>query len=181
MVALNRQNTTSQGFSKEALGAYYCWPAYMACYLTDRQGNVKSTATNPFKPPKGKPTSPYIMQVEYSDGIQDDHSEGKVLQVVTNTTAGSVVGYKYFDFGTVKRNDIEVILKIKPENKGYVEVLADDPNNGEDLGKVDIKLGGNGWGEFKAALKPISGTHSIYFIFHSEGKVLGDFSYFTFV
>jgi hypothetical protein len=159
----------SIGFNTSAVPAYYRWPAYMACYLTDSQGKAKA-----------KTASPYIFQKELAFGLTDDHSEKKVFQVVTNTTNGSVVGYKYFDFGQEAREGARIILSILAESNGYVEVFADDPKSGELIEKVQVKMTAEHI-DFAAPLKAIIGVHAIYFVFHSEGKTLGDFLYFTFV
>lgn len=159
----------SQGFSVTALPAYYSWPAYMACYLTDKKGHTKA-----------KSKSPIITQIEYKGGLEDDHSGKEVLQVVSNTTNGSVVGYKYFDFGDEKKQNMEVVLTMNPQSNGYIEFYADEPKTGEYLGKLNVKSIKSGWQDYSVKIKGLNGIHSIYFVFHSDGKTLGDLSYFSF-
>ncbi|KAA1178494.1 family 43 glycosylhydrolase [Paenibacillus sp. B2(2019)] len=159
----------SMGFSKSALPAYYQWPAFMACYLTDAQGKTKA-----------KTNSPYILQRELAFGLVDDHSGKKVFQVVTNTTSGSVVGYKYFDFGHEARENTKVILSILAESNGYVEIFVDNPISGELIAKVQVEISSE-YTDFLSPLKAITGEHAVYFVFHPEGKTLGDLSHFAFM
>lgn len=158
-----------QGFSKSALPAYFRWPAYMTCYAADRQGNTKAHKN-----------SPIITQIEYKGGLRDDHSDKDVLQVVSNTMNRSVVGYKYLDFGDERRETMQVCLTMKPVSKGTVEVYADAPISGELLGKIEIPSFSNDWTDYTATIKSLTKVHSIYFVFNSERKFLGDFSYFSF-
>jgi len=159
---------TSLGFSKEPLGAYHRWPAYMACYMTDNQG---CTAVNS--------ASPFIAQIEYPYGEQDDHSDGKVLQVVTNTTSGSVAGYKYFDFGSSEKVG-KVTLTLYPKTDGYIDVYADSPMDGEHLARVEVNGEAKCWAELSAEMQTLTGVHSIYFVFNSIEGELCDFAYFEF-
>lgn len=170
----------SQGFRHDPLPAYYEWPAYMSCYLTDKNGKTKR-----------KSNSPIIYQTEYPEGPIDDHSGKNVLQVVGNTTDGSVAGYRYFDFGEISKESMDVLIRMKSESKGYVDIYADAPGIGkcgvggecgigEFLGRVEIADENKEWRMFTGKLKPLTGKHAIYFVFHCDGKILGEFSWFGF-
>ena len=89
-------------------------------------------------------------------------------------------GYKYLDFGDEKRETMQVCLTVRPVSKGTIEVYADEPNSGQLLGKIEVSSFSHNWTDYTATVNALSGIHSIYFVFNSEGKVLGDFSYFSF-
>ena len=159
----------SQGFSAAPLPAYYRWPAYMACHLTDRKGRAKANAQ-----------APVITQMEYKGGMRDLDSGKEVFQVVSNTTDGSVAGYKHFDFGARDGDKMEITLRLRPLSSGYIEVYADDPKSGVCLGRVDVPKASDDWQEVHSQIRQLTGVHSIYFVFHSDGKPLCDLSHFTF-
>ena len=100
---------TSMGFSQHPLEAFHRWPAYMACHLTDRKGGTGKGA-------------PVIVQRDYpcTDGE---------LPVVSSLQAGSIVGYKYFDFGADDNAGSQVSIEVNPAGTGKVDVVLDDPNS----------------------------------------------------
>lgn len=157
---------TSLGFTEGQLPAFYCWPAYMACYLTDANGKTKKNSK-----------SPYIALKEFEGGELDIHSNKEMLQVVTNLTSGSVVGFKYFDFGQDPYTDATITLTVNAICNGTVEICADKPDDEHCIAKVKID-GKNDWGNYVASMLSIKGCHAIYFIIHCDGAVLGDIAFF---
>lgn len=157
---------TSLGFNEQQLPAFYCWPAYMACYLTDAKGKTKKNSK-----------SPYIALKEFEGGELDIHSNKEMLQVVTNLTPESVVGFKYFDFGEETNANATITLTVLAKCKGTVEICVDTPNPDNRVAMVEID-GNNHWEEYSASMKHLTGCHAIYFIIHCDGKCLGDIAFF---
>lgn len=86
---------------------------------------------------------------------------------IAEITSGSVIGYKYFDFGDdFSSKTMELCVLVAGGGcKSEIHVIADDPENGEELGIVDISLGD---GEYTARIKSLTGRHAIFFkITHS--------------
>lgn len=83
-------------------------------------------------------------------------------RVVTNITSGSVIGYKYFDFGDDFTGDsLQIAFKVRGMGTNCrIRILADNYDGGEELGICDI---GTGDGIYKCRIKNITGRHSIFF------------------
>jgi hypothetical protein len=62
-----------------------------------------------------------------------------------------------------------------------VDVLLDDPLNGDLVATVGIDGPIGTWGSFTAPLPAVSGVHAVYLVAHPESKELGDVSYLAFV
>ena len=111
-------------------------------------------------------------------------------RVITNVRDGAVMGYKYFDFGEDFTGDtMQIAFKIRGMGtKCKIRIMADDWENGEELGVCEI---GTGDGIYKARLRPLTGRHSIYFVADHkitdwtaqffEGKELFELSEFVFI
>ena len=111
-------------------------------------------------------------------------------RVITSVRDGAVMGYKYFDFGEDFTGDtMQIAFKIRGMGtKCKIRIMADDWENGEELGVCEI---GTGDGIYKARLRPLTGRHSIYFVADHkitdwtaqffEGKELFELSEFVFI
>jgi hypothetical protein len=92
---------------------------------------------------------------------------------VVNNTAGSVVGYKYFNFDGLRAARAgKLLLRLIPQGvKGRIVIMADHPRHGTRLGV--IKLGGKTSDtpvELCARVpkaKKLQGKHALYFVFES--------------
>lgn len=84
-------------------------------------------------------------------------------RTVTDITDSCIIGYKYFDFGEDFTNDgMTIAMKIKGGGaKCHVRVLLDDPENGEEIGSVQI---GTGDGVYTAKTAKVIGRHALYFV-----------------
>ncbi|NLZ45634.1 MAG: family 43 glycosylhydrolase [Clostridiales bacterium] len=82
---------------------------------------------------------------------------------VTGIVAGSVIGYKYFEFGNdYSSKTMEVSFKVKGQGcYGNIKIVSDDIENGEELGVCEIGLDD---GIYTARIKALTGRHAIYFI-----------------
>lgn len=86
-----------------------------------------------------------------------------LTRVITNITNGSIIGYKYFDFGE------DYVSKTMNFNvnicgmgcKAKLRILIDNYENGEEIGSIDI---GSDSGVFATAVKNITGRHAVYFV-----------------
>lgn len=82
---------------------------------------------------------------------------------IVNITEGNVIGYKYFDFGEdFSSKTMKIALKVRGMGTvAKVAVYADDYENSEPVGYVDI---GTGDGVYTGVIKSLTGRHSIYFV-----------------
>ena len=82
---------------------------------------------------------------------------------IVNITHGNIIGYKYFDFGEdFSSKTMKIALKVRGMGTvTKVAVYADDYENSEPVGYVDI---GTGDGVYTGVIKSLTGRHSIYFV-----------------
>jgi arabinoxylan arabinofuranohydrolase len=100
---------------------------------------------------------------------------------------GSVVGYKYFDFGQPKsgqKTQFQIELQ-KREVSGEIEVWLGDPNNdGKKIGtvSVDVASGDQAWRKLTIPVDEITGRHAVFLKFTSkaQGKEIADIRSFSF-
>lgn len=93
---------------------------------------------------------------------------------VTNIRTGSVIGYKYFDFGEdYSSKTMELSFNVTGAGcKSTVKVLLDDYENGEELGVCSIGMHD---GEYSARIKSVTGRHAVFFrIEHSYSGWFAD-------
>lgn len=88
-------------------------------------------------------------------------------RAVVRNRAGSVIGYKTFDFGTVGASAVE--LQVRPSGSpGRIEVWAGLP--GVRLGAVEVPGGRRaGWLRLRAPVSRVPGLHDVYLRFVGEG------------
>jgi hypothetical protein len=127
---------------------------------------------------------PYVMEFDYN------------TRAVINTKNGSVVGYKYFEFGPKERP-----LKLQTELRDYgqagtIEVWLDAPDaeKGRRIGTINIDptkkdarsyAPGDGWRTISVPVEKVGGRHALYFRFvaapgSSKDLGLADFRSFGF-
>lgn len=84
-------------------------------------------------------------------------------RLVTNIVPGSVLGWKYFDFGDdYASRTMKLALKVRGLGaKARVRVLADDPAKGTELG---ICLVDSRDGVYEAVVQNLTGRHAVYFV-----------------
>ncbi|WP_426518103.1 carbohydrate-binding protein [Diaminobutyricibacter sp. McL0618] len=154
---------TSQGFSTDPLPAFRRWPAYMACYLTDGRGRGST-----------RKRGPNVAERAFLGGPdrRDAANEG-IVSVVTGLAEGSVVGFKYFDFADGQDSPTTVTVELNSETAGTVDVRVDDPTKGPLIGSIRVTPTGGRWAPFESDMRPTSGAHAIYLVFHPDGPSLG--------
>ena len=136
----------------DALDAYEVWDAGIACYLLPEVGG-----TNMSDGP-GLGNAPYITpylgnhDTETEENIDFDVTH---YAPVANLLDGTVVGYKYFDFGTAQTAvALKLLVAQTAELEGAAEVWLDAPSAGQGgtkIGEVEIS---------PAAIAAASGTET---------------------
>lgn len=96
---------------------------------------------------------------------------------VVNNTAGSSVGYKYFNFSMIdKKSDAEIVCDMIPQGvDGTIKIMLDSPYKKQGSVVGSIKLSKDmpqtmSAIKAKVNLKGVEGKHALYFIFESDSK-----------
>ena len=167
-VEISEAEYTSEGFELGGLDPLVRHSAGIACYYTgpapaekDDLGNrFSGSYIQPFRPVWDGKSDPYELSINHNP--------------VVNNTAGSVVGYKYFNFDGLRAARAgKLLLRLIPQGvKGRIVIMADHPRHGTRLGV--IKLGGKA-SEAPVELcarvpkaKKLQGKHALYFVFESS-------------
>lgn len=89
--------------------------------------------------------------------------KNRFTRVVTNITSGSIIGYKYFDFGNDYTSKTMVFAaEITGMGcKGRIRILIDDYENGEEIGACEF---GTDSGIISTRVKAVTGRHALYFV-----------------
>jgi hypothetical protein len=176
-VEISEAEYTSEGFELGGLNPLERHSAGIACWFTgprpaekDYLGNKYSGSyVQPFRPAWNGEGDPYDLALNHNP--------------VVNNTAGSIVGYKYFDFDrlypalAMRRSPRlaanKLLVRLLPRGvKGRIVIMADHPRHGTRLGV--IKLSGREPQEIvqKCARVPkatkMTGKHALYFVFESD-------------
>ena len=91
-------------------------------------------------------------------------TEKNVLErVITNITEGTVIGYKYFEFGEDDSSQtMKFFVKVNGMGcKAKIRILLDDYKNGEEIGCCNIDTHD---GIYSATVKSVTGRHALYFV-----------------
>ncbi|MCL2638387.1 MAG: family 43 glycosylhydrolase [Oscillospiraceae bacterium] len=84
---------------------------------------------------------------------------------ITNIKSGTVIGYKYFDFGEdFSSKTMEFIADVKGTGcKSKITLMLDDPDleRGASLGTLEIGMND---GQYSAAVTSVTGRHAVYFV-----------------
>lgn len=133
---------TSLGFSK-SLNPYRVTKADLACVLKMAEGSQESSEAS-------------------EQNCTAMITEKNVFErVVTGITDGTVIGYKYFDFGDDDSYDT-MLFSAKVNGFGAdckLHILADS-ENGEEIGMLRI---GHDGGVLQTEVKKLTGRHAIFF------------------
>lgn len=81
---------------------------------------------------------------------------------VTNIYSGSVIGYKYFDFGD-DYSDGNMEFSVRVVGAGchsIIHILLDDYENGREIGICKVHMHD---GEYTARIENVTGRHAVYF------------------
>lgn len=146
-VSCEAAEMTSQGAYVNGIDAYGLLSAGYACWLTPADNGAQA----------------YIKPVYEKEGAP-----------IENIQSGTVVGFKYMQFGDIPPKTITVMLRNMCRS-GKVIVTADSPE-----GIIIAEISGNC--EPAPVMEPVTGKHAVYFTFISESnnEAVCSFDSFTF-
>ena len=166
-VEISEAEYTSEGFELDGLNPLERHSAGIVCWYTgprpaekDRLGNKYSGSyVQPYRPEWDGESDPYDISINHNP--------------VVNNTAGSVVGYKYFNFSGLRAARARRLeLNLIPQGvKGRIVVMADDPQTGTRLGA--FRLSGRQPQERTRMrtcvrrARRLTGKHALFFVFES--------------
>ena len=172
-VEISEGEYNSEGFALDGLNPLERHSAGIACWHTGPKPAEHNWPNNTF----------YGSYIEVSYGTATNFDAPYDLKNntnrVVNNTAGSIVGYKYFNFTkTYGEDDLQLLLRLMPEGvNGKILVMADRPwesKGGILLGQFDLKADMPQTSTELAievpALADLTGKHAIYFVFESDTK-----------
>ena len=172
-VRISEGEYTSEGFALDGLDPLERHSAGIACWYTGPKVAVHEWPNNTF----------YGSYVEAGYGTDDRFKAPYDLRNntndVVNNTAGSIVGYKYFNFTATKgRDDVQLLLNLTPAGiDATIQVMIDRPwtsQGGQLLGTIELKADMPQTAADMAvtlpALAGMAGKHAIFFVFSSDTK-----------
>jgi hypothetical protein len=184
-VEISEGEYTSEGFALEGLDPLERHSAGIACWYTGPKPAEHNWPKKIF----------YGSYVATSYGTTDRAISKEALEsqekygapydlqyntnYVVNNTAGSIVGYKYFNFTeTNGEDDLQLLLRLTPEGvDGTITVMADRPwesQGGVKVGSFDLKADMPKTSTEVAIDVPVlaemTGKHAIFFVFSSKTK-----------
>ena len=172
-VEISEGEYNSEGFALDGLNPLERHSAGIACWHTGPKPAVHNWPNNTY----------YGSYIEASYGTDTKFDAPYDLKNntnrIVNNTAGSIVGYKYFDFTkTNEEEDIQLLLRLIPEGvDGTIQVMADRPwtsQGGILLGSYDLKADMPKTSTEVTidvpSLCEMTGKHAIFFIFLSDTK-----------
>lgn len=158
------------------MDAYETWNADSTTYLIEAVDHPApaSETNNPHSDCLA--TSPYIVATRDSEATHATY--------LTNLKDGTVIGYKYLDFG---EEDTEVTLKLLAANisgESSVDVYLDAPSedqkgtqigtlavSAEAAGETEEATDGTTWNWISGSMdQAVSGVHGVYFVLHSDSS-----------
>ena len=170
-VHISEGEYNSEGFSLNGLDPLEVHSAGIACWYTGPKVAIHEYPNNIF----------FGSYVASGYGTDDKYEAPYDLRnntnQVVNNTAGSIVGYKYFNFdGTYGRKNLGLVLNLIPEGVvGTITVMADRPwesQGGVEVGSIDLTadmpMSPADVEIAVPALAQMKGKHAIYLKFSSD-------------
>jgi len=169
-VEITEGEYTSEGFEAEGLNPYKKYPAGIASYYTGPEPADIAW-------PEFIYSGSYIHPTYHNGNESDDPYDLKInVNPVVNNTNGSIVGYKYFNFGHIdKHSSIGMIINLKPQGiDGMIDIMIGSPwknKGGIKIGSLQVsknapqvltKMQTN-----VSGINKIKGKHALYFVFTS--------------
>lgn len=169
-VEITEGEYTSEGFETDGLNPYKRYSAGIACYYTGPRPAYQKWPNFYFSGSYVQPT--------YGDATNfDDPYNLRVnSNPVVNNTAGSIVGYKYFNFDLLDPDkDVELLLSLKPLGvEGTIDVMVGSPwtsRGGVKVGMLSLsKDAPQQITEMRISVskaKEFKGKQALYFVFSS--------------
>lgn len=169
-VVISEAEYTSEGFETEGLNPLKRYPAGIACYYT---GPSKVGHSYPDFLFTGSYVKPCYGD---SDRFKKPYDLSENTAPVVNNTAGSIVGYKYFNFDNAQVSHL--LLDIMPLGQdATVNVMLDSPwekKGGKKIGSFtlskDMEAARNDIDVLLSGMKGVKGKHGIYLVIDSPVK-----------
>ena len=167
-VEISEAEYTSEGFELNGLDPMERHSAGIACWYTGPRPAEGEGLGNKYSGSYVKPS-----RADW-DGESDPYDLSINHNPVVNNTAGSVVGYKYFNFDLLRAaRGRRLELNLIPQGvKGKVVVMADDPVTGVRLGSFRLSARRK---QVPTRLRTcvrkarrLSGKHALFFVFESD-------------
>lgn len=168
-VRISEAEYTSEGFETAGLDPLRKYPAAIACHFTGPTAAVQEY-------PRVNYSGPYFQPV-YTDTIPsgDPYAVRENMNPVVNNTAGSVLGYKYFNFDKLNgKNGIKLSLDMIPgETGGTISVYTSAPWKGNPKPEGTLRLAADMPSKKTTVTIPLenigrlSGKHPLYLTFDS--------------
>lgn len=172
-VEISEGEYDSQGFATDGLDPFEVHPAGIACWYTGTRTAVHQWPAKIF----------FGSYVASGYGTEDKYEAPYALRnninPVVNNTAGSIVGYKYFNFTSAAgRKDLSLVLNLIPEGvDGTITIMADRPwisQGGTVLGTMTLSSDMPCVETVLSAELPgaasLTGRHAIFLKFDSDTK-----------
>ena len=172
-VVISEGEYTSEGFALNGLNPLERHSAGIACWYTGPKPATHEWPNNTF----------YGSYVEAGYGTDSNFAEPYALKNntnrVVNNTAGSIVGYKYFNFNeTNGKEKLQLALRLIPEGiDGTIQVMVDRPwtsQGGKLVGtialKADMPKSSTELTVSVPEIAKLTGKHAIFFVFQSDTK-----------
>ena len=172
-VVISEGEYTSEGFALNGLNPLERHSAGIACWYTGPKPATHEWPNNTF----------YGSYVEAGYGTDSNFAEPYALKNntnrVVNNTAGSIVGYKYFNFNeTNGKEQLQLALRLIPEGiDGTIQVMVDRPwtsQGGKLVGtialKADMPKNSTELTVSVPEIAKLTGKHAIFFVFQSDTK-----------
>ena len=167
-VEISEAEYTSEGFELGGLNPLEPHSAGIACYYTGPRPGEPDGLGNKY-------SGSYIYPLRSTwDGEADPYEPGINHNPVVNNTAGSVVGYKYFNFDGLRDARAKKLwLTLVPQGvKGRIVIRADHPRHGRKLGVIRLSAKQAGQSitlsaRVRKALR-LKGKHALYFVIESD-------------
>lgn len=172
-VRISEGEITSEGFMTEGLNPLYKTPAGLACYLVGPEKSYNKWPEFFFSGSYIKPT--YFNPAS----CEGPFNEKMPFDPVVNNTAGSTVGYKYFNFSKIAgKGPIEFVCHLIPNGiEGSVTLLVGSPyksKGGKEIARFRIDAADPGvMTEIKTPIKDLgalTGKQALYLLFDSDVK-----------
>ncbi|MDO4172205.1 MAG: family 43 glycosylhydrolase [Prevotellaceae bacterium] len=168
-VTISEAEYTSEGFETGGLNPFTTYPAGIACYYT---GPRRATAKYPVFTFSG--SYPQPVRIAY-DGKANPYDLAINRSPLVNNTAGSVVGYKYYNMSLAKgKKGLSLCLSLIPGGvDGEIEIRIDAPD-GPKVGGISLSKSQPATLTEMAADVPavskLKGKHALYLVFKSSTK-----------
>lgn len=169
-VEISEGEYTSEGFELNGLNPLERHSAGIACYYTGPEPARASFPNFLFTGSYVDALRPKIEGYDKPYDLRVNHAP------VVNNTAGSTVGYKYFNFDALSGDsNAKLLVSLTPGGiDSSIRIMIDDPVKGKEIGRLDIsgalpqeaielstpvKIGKN-----------VKGKHALFFVFDSPTK-----------